>query len=359
MKKLSSAILLFGIFLSGILFGSDIKLMEPCEAIRLIGNKDVVFVSGDSADTYEKSHIIGSVEMYAHHLHHSDIMGNMLCAPLYRCPEEAQEYIRSKGIKNNQIIIAYDNFLGPNATGVHSFFESFGHKDIRVLNGGLDGIKALDPNQQVFDTLKAEQKEIKKQIKEAKKAERIDEENKLNSEIENIKAKMNMLEPKLLVQGGKEKKHEESDYQLDPNHFNLQYIADKAEVKKAMDDILENGKESKFAIIDTRSMEEIIGEKKMDSVARGGHIPGAKFIEWKNITDMDKKKSFKTLADMQKVFDKAGITRDQTIYAYCHVGSGSSSHIISALRLLGYEKVKVFTGSWDVWGNDMNLPIRR
>jgi len=359
MKKSIGAVLLFGVFLSGMLFGSDVKLIEPSEAIRLIGNKDVVFVSGDSADSYKNNHIVGSVEMYAHHLHHSDIMGSMLCAPLYRCPEEAQEYIRSKGIKNNQMIIAYDNFLGPNATGVYSFFESYGHKDIRVLNGGPDGIKALDPNQQVFDTLKAERKEITRQIKEAKKAERIDEEKRLSSEAEGIKAKMNMLEPKLLVQGGKEKEHEKSDYLLDKNSFNLDYVADKEEVKKAMDDILKNGKESKFAIIDTRSMEEIIGEKKIDNVARGGHIPGAKFIEWKNITDMKKKKSFRPLADMQKVFDKVGITKDQTIYAYSHFGAGGGSYIITALRLLGYEKVKVFTGSWDVWGNDMNLPIRR
>jgi thiosulfate/3-mercaptopyruvate sulfurtransferase len=62
---------------------------------------------------------------------------------------------------------------------------------------------------------------------------------------------------------------------------------------------------------------------------------------------------------MQKVFDKAGVKKDQTIYAYCMVGAGRGSHIISALRLLGYKNVKVFTGSWGTWGNDMNLPIRR
>jgi thiosulfate/3-mercaptopyruvate sulfurtransferase len=106
-------------------------------------------------------------------------------------------------------------------------------------------------------------------------------------------------------------------------------------------------------------MDEIIGERKMDNVARGGHIPGATFLEWTHITDMENRKSFKSNEAMQKVFDQAGIRKDQTIYAYCQVGTGRSSHIITALRLLGYKNVKVFTGSWDAWGNDMNLPIRR
>jgi hypothetical protein len=56
----------------------------------------------------------------------------------------------------------------------------------------------------------------------------------------------------------------------------------------------------------------------------------------------------------QKVYDNYGITKDKTIYAYCHVGAGRSSEHITALQLLGYKNVKVFTGSWDVWGNDMN-----
>ena len=97
----------------------------------------------------------------------------------------------------------------------------------------------------------------------------------------------------------------------------------------------------------------------MDNVARGGHVPGATFIEWSQISDADKKLSFKSAEEIQKVYDNYGITKDKTIYAYCHVGAGRSSEHITALQLLGYKNVKVFTGSWDVWGNDMNLPIKR
>ncbi|KIM09611.1 MAG: sulfurtransferase [Sulfurovum sp. FS08-3] len=359
MRKAALAVIACLTVVSSNLFASEVKLIDPKEAIKLIGDKNVVFVSGDSHDTYNNNHIIGSVEMYAHHLHHSDIMGNMHCEPLYRCVDDAQKYIRSKGIRNDQLIIAYDNYRGPNATGVHSFFESFGHEKVVVLDGGFDGIKALDPNQKIYDKLNEERKAIKKEVKDAKKAGSDDKVKALNDKEKEIKAKMDAIKPKLLIQAGEEPKHEASDYTIDPAKINKKYIADKYEVKKAVDDIAQKGKDSQYVIIDTRGMIEIIGERKMDNVARGGHIPGATFLEWTNITDEEKKMSFKSKEELQKVFDSYGVKKDQTIYAYCMVGAGRSSHIISALRLLGYENVRVFTGSWDTWGNDMNLPIRR
>jgi len=126
-----------------------------------------------------------------------------------------------------------------------------------------------------------------------------------------------------------------------------------------MQDILKNGKKSKYVIVDSRSMIEIIGERKMDNVARGGHIPGSTFIEWKKVTDFERKKSFRPLKELEETFKKYGITKDKTIYAYCQVGAGRGSDIVVALQLLGYKNVKVYTGAWDTWGNNMNLPIRR
>lgn len=345
MKRVASVVLMSSVLAVSSLYSAPIQLIEPAEALKLISNKNVIFVSGDDEDAYMNGHIVGSVDMFAHHLHHSDIMGNMHCAPLYNCPKEAEEYIRSKGIRNDQMVIAYDNHRGPNATGVYSFFESFGHKNVKLLNGGFDGIKQVDTYQQKYDALKKEKKIAKKAKQTAKEAALV--------------AEMEALTTKLAVQPGEEPKHTPSNYVIDPKTINTKYIAGKQEVKKAVDDIMKNGDKSKFVIIDARGMEEIIGEKKMDNVARGGHIPGAKFIEWKNITDEEKVRPFKANAEMQKIFDKAGVRKDQTIYAYCQVGAGRGSHIISALRNLGYQNVKVFTGSWDTWGNDMNLPIRR
>jgi len=191
---------------------------------------------------------------------------------------------------------------------------------------------------------------IKAQIKEAKDDKDL---------VEKLTSQLKEQEKKLIVQKGAEGKVTPKQYSIDLSKVNYNYIAGKDELRKAVEDLIQKGQKSSYAIIDARGFEEIMGERKMDNVARGGHIPGATFIEWKNVTDMDKKLSFKELEKMQAVFEQNGITKDKTIYAYCHVGAGRSSHIITALELLGYPNVKVYTGSWDEWANDMNLPIRR
>jgi len=348
-------------------------LISADEAIKLIGNEKVMFVSGDSEDVYKLGHIKGSVSMYAHHLHHSDITGDMHCAPLYRCIDDAEEYIGSKGISNDMMIIAYDDFKGPNATGVYSFFKSYGHKNVKILNGGRNAIMEADPAQKKYDkindALKAEKKAAKnadKKLKAAKKEGKVlTNEAALKKTIadskvkqKSLQAELNKIEKDLLVVKGEEEvaaKH----YKIEKEKLDLSMIADKYEVLEAVKDIQKNGKKSKYVIIDSRGMIEIIGERKMDNVARGGHIPGSTFMEWKNTSDLDNKMSFKSAAELKKAFEHYGVTPDKTIYAYCMVGAGRGSQQITALQLLGYKNIKVFTGSWDVWGNDMNLPIKK
>jgi len=342
-------------------------LISAEEAVKLVGNPKVMFVSGDNEDIYKLGHIKGSVEMYAHHLHHSDIDGEMHCAPLYRCIDDAEETIGKKGISNDMMVIAYDDFKGPNATGVYSFFDSYGHKNVKVLNGGRAAMMAIDPAQKEYDALNKDLKAAKKVAKDSKEAlkkEGADKAaleaaiKKADEDAKALQEKMAIVEKRLLVVKGDEVVAPKK-YKIDPKKIKYSVIADKNEVKHAMEDILKNGKNSKYVIIDSRGMAEIIGERKMDNVARGGHVPGATFIEWSQISDADKKLSFRSAAELQKVYDNYGITKDKTIYAYCHVGAGRSSEHITALQLLGYKNVKVFTGSWDVWGNDMNLPIKR
>ncbi|MGZ5207642.1 MAG: rhodanese-like domain-containing protein [Sulfuricurvum sp.] len=342
-------------------------LISAEDAVKLIGNPKVMFVSGDNEDIYKLGHIKGSVEMFAHHLHHSDITGEMHCAPLYRCIDDAEQIIGKKGISNDMTVIAYDDFKGPNATGVYSFFDSYGHKKIKVLNGGRAAMMAVDPAQKEYDALNKEFKEATKAQKNAKEALKKGDADKaaLEASIAKaqadsvaLKAKMSEVEKRLLVVKGDEVVAPKT-YKIDPKKIKWNVIADKVEVKHAMDDILKNGKKSKYVIIDSRAIAEIIGERKMDNVARGGHIPGSTFIEWSQISDADKKLSFKSADEIQNIYNSYGVTKDKTIYAYCQVGAGRGSEHITALQLLGYKNVKVFTGSWDVWGNDMNLPIKR
>ena len=413
-------------------------LISAEKAVKLIGTKGVMFVSGDSGDNYLNKHIRGSVEMYAHHIHHSNIMGEMHCSPFYRCIDDAEKFIGHAGIDNDTMVIAYDDFKGPNATGVYSFFKSIGHKNVKILMGGWKAMEKLDPNAKKVKALKKQAKahkkaakklskklgafakaqkrlkaaQFKKDAKKIAKYEKIvakgdlaaDAKAKLAKDIEAAKAKESKVlaqirkiaavvsVPKLtkdeeaaikkdIVAHAKHKltkdqigEHvthhrvahsykvegvKQKHFRINKKKLNKSSIAGKEEVLHAVNDIKKRGKKSKYMIIDARGMAEIIGERKMDNVARGGHVPGATFLEWKHVSDAKRGVAFKTAAELKKVFKKFGVSKNKTIYAYCHVGAGRSSEIITALEVMGYKNAKVYTGSWDEWGNDMMLPIKR
>ena len=57
-----------------------------------------------------------------------------------------------------------------------------------------------------------------------------------------------------------------------------------------------------------------------------------------------------------KELEAAGVTPDKEIIAYCQTGY-RSAHAYTALRLLGYERVRNYLGSWREWGDKTHLPI--
>ena len=334
MRRVASMIVVMA-FLSISLLGSSIKLIEPADAIRLIGNKGIVFVSGESAESYQKAHIIGSISMPACDLYGIAKAEDLSCAPLYRCPKEAEEYIRNKGIGNSQMVIAYDLFPGSDAVALYSFFETMGHKNLKILNGGLASIRALDPNQLVCDELQAERKSIMKQAEAADQEDDIDKEEDLESQAENIKAKMNLLESQLLIRDEVEA-HKRSDYLLASEKFNMDFIADNIEARQVFDDILKDGNESISMMIDMRCADEGVAE----DAAEENYTPGVTYVNWKDITDFEKNKRFKSAEEMQRVFDEAGVNRGKKLYVYCRNDASRSAYIAMALRLLGYTHVK-------------------
>ena len=108
------------------------------------------------------------------------------------------------------------------------------------------------------------------------------------------------------------------------------------------------------AILDTRSEQEYFGE--LVRAARGGAIPGAVNLEWKN--NLTPEGRFKSAADLQKMYRDAGVTPDREVVTYCQ-GGYRAAHAYIALRLLGYPQVRNYTGSWKEWGDRVDLPIDR
>jgi thiosulfate/3-mercaptopyruvate sulfurtransferase len=119
--------------------------------------------------------------------------------------------------------------------------------------------------------------------------------------------------------------------------------------------ILENlADEGEVTFLDTRSPKEHSGEDVRS--ARGGTIPGAVNINWiLNVTD-DEQRAFLPAGELAEMYDSADVVKDDTVVTYCQTGV-RAAHTYFALRLAGYEKVRLYDGSWAEWGNDENTPI--
>jgi thiosulfate/3-mercaptopyruvate sulfurtransferase len=105
-------------------------------------------------------------------------------------------------------------------------------------------------------------------------------------------------------------------------------------------------------VLDTRSDGEYCGTTVR--AKRGGAIPGAVHIEWtRNLTPEGE---YKSAADLQKMYEDAGVTKDREVITYCQ-GGYRAAHSYLALRLLGYPHVRNYLGSWKEWGDREELPI--
>ncbi len=109
-------------------------------------------------------------------------------------------------------------------------------------------------------------------------------------------------------------------------------------------------------LVDVRSLAEYTG-KESGGARQSGHIPGAKSFPWSQLAG--EISTFKSPEAMKKSLAAAGITPDREIVTYCNGGLGRSTYLLAALTLLGYEKVKVYPGSWVEWAADPARPIER
>jgi thiosulfate/3-mercaptopyruvate sulfurtransferase len=281
-------------------------------AKALVGKPGTRFVYADSDKEFEKGHIPGSVVAYAHDLHYLDDV--KACKGLPMCEPTAAKLIGTTlGIGADTDVVVYDGGAGANASGTWFFLKLYGVKNVRILDGGLATWKAHGGAVEAGGP---------------------------------AKVAAQPFTPK--VDAG--------------------MIATVDEVKKATADA------SGYLILDARhNLDEFTGKTTQSALAspgkeittkRGGAIPTAVFSPWSkyagNKDGQPDKPTLKDVAEIQKQLEKLkknGYDPSKTVISYCQVGLGRGSFQYLALKSAGHDKVKVYVGSWDEWGNDPSLPL--
>jgi len=136
------------------------------------------------------------------------------------------------------------------------------------------------------------------------------------------------------------------------------------------DDVLRAIGQPGHLLVDARSAEMFSGADKAGT-AQGGHIPGAVNLAARRETHVDgsfrawrvptvrEDGTFKSATELRALADSHSITPDKTITTYCLRG-GLSTHAWFVLtQLLGYPDVREYDRSWAEWGNLSAVPVER
>ncbi|MBC8872549.1 MAG: sulfurtransferase [Planctomycetes bacterium] len=107
-------------------------------------------------------------------------------------------------------------------------------------------------------------------------------------------------------------------------------------------------------IVDTRSEGEFCGIEKRDN-KRGGAIPGAKHLEWKDVIDQETHR-FKSPNELRQLFDEAGVDLERPSATHCQSG-GRASVMAFAMELMGASDIRNYYRGWSEWGNADDTPV--
>ncbi|GER88336.1 sulfurtransferase [Dictyobacter vulcani] len=258
---------------------SNVRLIEADEDVLL----------------YEIGHIPGAVKLDWH----VDVQN-----PLSRdfVDQEGLEKLFSKwGITNDTTIVLYGDRNNWYAAYSYWLFTQYGHKNLKLLNGGRT-------------KWEAEGRPYTKEV---------------------------------------------------PHYAATTYHAQPADesIRAFRDQVLAGLNDTNVRLIDVRSPQEYSGELlhmvnyPQEGAQRAGHIPGAKNIPWAVTANADG--TFKSAEELSEIYKNKDITPDKNVVSYCRIGERSAHTWFVLTRLLGFKNVRNYDGSWTEWGSLVRSPIER
>jgi len=197
------------------------------------------------------------------------------------------------GISNDDTVVVYDNGTWTAAPRAWWMFLSFGHRNVRVLDGGLK--KWLAENRPVE---KGDAKPSQKSYKAAFDARRV----------------------------------------------------------RSMQQMIGNLESQAEQVIDARPAGRFDGSVPEPRAGlRGGHIPGSRSVPYATLYDANTG-AMKSLDDLRAAFMGAGVDLEEPIVTSCGSGV-SAGVLTLALYRLGVTDTSLYDGSWSEWGAGGGPPV--
>jgi thiosulfate/3-mercaptopyruvate sulfurtransferase len=259
-------------------------------------NRKLVEVDYDPENGYRKGHIDNASLIWWKRDINDPVRRDIISK------KQFENLMSKNGIKPDAEVILYGDFNNWFAAFVFWVFKYYGHKNIKIMNGG-----------------------------------------RKKWELEN--RKYTTEEPQI----------KPTEYKSAPPDEGLRaYLFD---VWRSLDHV-------DSVLVDVRSQKEFTGEitappeYPMEHAQRGGHIPRANNIPWATAVN-DADGTFKSVTELNQIYQSKGVTADKDVICYCRIGERSSHTWFVLKYLLGYPQVRNYDGSWTEWGNMIGNPIEK
>ncbi|HIQ13262.1 MAG TPA: sulfurtransferase [Thermoprotei archaeon] len=271
------------------------KIIEPQELRDLLGKGEVkvIEVDYDPSTAYELGHIPGALLI--------DWKRDLNKYPERDIidPEGFEKLMSRLGISNDDLVVLYGDYNNWFATFALWVFDLYGHDNAKILNGGRNKWIDLDYP--------------------------------MTKEVPNVT----------------------------PSNYKIARVD--LTRRATFLDVMRRLRDPNVVLVDVRSPAEYKGEVTAppeypnEAAQRGGHIPGAINIPWAKAVNDDG--TLKPIEELRKLYSDLGVTPDKDIIIYCRIGERAAFTYFVLHHLLGYDKIKVYDGSWSEWGNLVGAPI--